>query len=246
MSSKIKVDSIETVSGSGTISIPTGNNLSVAGTSTLTGAVTAADIRATTIKSSTGNTAATIANNGTVTFASNPVGITFNQVKLLDVTISSAVAYYDITSTYINATYNDYFIIFSFKPATDSVYLRSQVYMGGVLQTGAIYAYEMGSGVHGSTNSNGNDYFMYTHNPTGNSTGEYVGGKINLTNVNDTNFCFNYSGKINMMSTGGSHAGYNAFGSLTNTQASSVVNGFRFYFSSGNITNGTIKVYGVA
>ena len=37
MSSKIKVDSIETVSGSGTISIPTGNNLSVAGTSTLTG-----------------------------------------------------------------------------------------------------------------------------------------------------------------------------------------------------------------
>ena len=37
MSSKIKVDSNETVSGSGTISIPTGNNLSVAGTSTLTG-----------------------------------------------------------------------------------------------------------------------------------------------------------------------------------------------------------------
>ena len=37
MSSKIKVDSIETVSGSGTISIPTGNNISVGGTSSFTG-----------------------------------------------------------------------------------------------------------------------------------------------------------------------------------------------------------------
>ena len=48
------------------------------------------------------------------------------------------------------------------------------------------------------------------------------------------------------MSTGGSHGGYMALGSLINTQAASVVNGFRFYFSSGNIASGTVKLYGIA
>ena len=68
MSSKIKVDSIETVSGSGTISIPTGNNLSVGGTSTFTGASTFGEIRPNNIASTSGTNAMTIASGGQVTF----------------------------------------------------------------------------------------------------------------------------------------------------------------------------------
>ena len=73
MSSKIKVDSIETVSGSGTISIPAGNNLSVGGTSTFTGASTFGEIRPNNIASTSGTNAMTIAANGQVTFATNPI-----------------------------------------------------------------------------------------------------------------------------------------------------------------------------
>ena len=73
MSSKIKVDSIETVSGSGTISIPTGNNISVAGTSSFTGAATFGEIRPNNIASTSGTNAMTIASGGQVTFATNPI-----------------------------------------------------------------------------------------------------------------------------------------------------------------------------
>ena len=121
MSSKIKVDSIETVSGTGTISIPTGNNLSVAGTSTLTGAVTAADIRGTAIKSSNGTAAMTIASGGQVTFATNPIlgsgqileivssvcdgstvnGYTFQNVSALQ---NFTTSYADVTGSSISYT----------------------------------------------------------------------------------------------------------------------------------------------
>ena len=73
MSSKIKVDSIETVSGSGTISIPTGNNISVGGTSSFTGAATFGEIRPNNIASTSGTNAMTIASGGQVTFATNPI-----------------------------------------------------------------------------------------------------------------------------------------------------------------------------
>tara|TARA_B100001248_G_scaffold246869_1_gene217836 strand:+ start:5567 stop:6205 length:639 start_codon:yes stop_codon:yes gene_type:complete len=186
---------------------------------------------------------------GNITF---PKNVTFSgtvtgtaTVKLLDATISSAVSAYDISSTHINATYDDYIMSFTFKPASDGVKLYSRVFIGGVLQTGAIYAYETSSPVHGSTNSNGNDYFIYTHDNTGNSTGEAVSGRIHLKHVNNTSFNFNYEGGVNSYSTSGSHGGYNAFGSLINTQASSVINGYRFYFNSGDISSGTVKLYGI-
>jgi hypothetical protein len=178
-----------------------------------------------------------------VTFSGTVTGTA--TVKLLDATISSAVSEYDISSTYINSTYNDYTIFFNFKPATDSVKLYSRVFVGGTVQDGSIYGWETSSPVHGSSNNVATTYFQYQHDNTGNSTGEYIGGKIDLTNVNNTDFCFNYSGLINNMSTSGSHGGYMSVGSLINTQAASVVNGFRFYFSSGNIASGTIKVYGI-
>ena len=105
MSSKIKVDSIETVSGSGTISIPTGNNLSVAGTSSFT-AATFGEIRPNNIASTSGTNAMTIASGGqvtfpqTATFTTSPTGAG-SLIKLLDTTVSSVGGNYDINNTYI-------------------------------------------------------------------------------------------------------------------------------------------------
>ena len=225
-----------------------GGNLGVGGTLSVTGIGTFSDDiiigDGKTIGSTSDVDAMTISSGGVVTFSQQPVGTAM--VKLLDATISSAVSEYDIDSTYINSTYNDYMISFNFKPATDGVKLYSRVFVGGAVQDGSIYGWETSSPVHGNTNNNGTTYFQYTHDNTGNATGEYVSGKIDLTNVNNTDFCFNYSGLINSMSTGGSHGGYMAVGSLITTSVASVVNGFRFYFSSGNIASGTVKVYGLA
>ena len=94
------------------------SNSTVGGNSTITGSLTAPDIRATAIKSPTGNASTTIANDGKVTFNSSveQSGSTLPQLgmfKLLDTTISSAVSEFDITSTHINSTYDDYFCIFN-------------------------------------------------------------------------------------------------------------------------------------
>jgi hypothetical protein len=69
---------------------------------------------------------------------------------LLSDTISSTVAQYDISSTYINGTYNSYYLEASLLPETDEVYLNSQVFVGGVVQTDSIYAYE-GQRIGGAT-----------------------------------------------------------------------------------------------
>tara|TARA_B100000989_G_scaffold45740_1_gene29315 strand:+ start:3253 stop:3993 length:741 start_codon:yes stop_codon:yes gene_type:complete len=245
MSSKIKVDSIETVSGSGTISIPTGNNLSVAGTSSFTGALTAADIRATAIKSSTGNTATTIANDGTVTFASPPTGAG-SMIKLLDATISSSVANYDITSTHINSTYDDYLLITNLAPAADNNNLLMRIFIGGGLRTDSIYAYEVARTSSSSYNeSNAESYFRLQLSGVGNATGENILVKIHLHNINSSNFAFNYTGMTNIFNTNGTHNGHSVTGSLLVTKVSDVVNGLRFYFNGGNIASGTVKLYGI-
>ena len=121
MSSKIKVDSIETVSGSGTISIPTGNNISVGGTSSFTGAATFGEIRPNNIASTSGTNAMTIASGGQVTFATNPIlgsgqileivssvcdgstvnGYTFQNVSALQ---NFTTSYADVTGSSISYT----------------------------------------------------------------------------------------------------------------------------------------------
>ena len=65
------------------------------------------------------NLADTFAFTGTVTGASSGL------VKLLDATISSAVAYYDIDSTYINSTYDSYEIQYILRSSSDNDHLRN-------------------------------------------------------------------------------------------------------------------------
>ena len=67
--SAIKVDSISARAGTGTVSLPSGNNLSVAGTSTFTGAATFGEIRPNNIASTSGTNAISISSGGVVTLS---------------------------------------------------------------------------------------------------------------------------------------------------------------------------------
>jgi len=222
------------------------SNSTVGGNSTITGSLTAPDIRGTTIKSSSGTNAMTIASGGQVTFATNPAGITSDLVKLLDVTISSPVAAYDITSTHINSTYDDYQLIANLHPASDGVHFEGRFFVGGVVDTGNNYGFETFPADGGSVGTADTaSYMRFTKYTTGNDTGEGVFLNARITNVNSTNFPCCMEGQLNQQGTSGVHF-FNMFGtSFHASSASKVVNGLKLFFGSGNIEFGNIKLFGI-
>ena len=191
-----------------------------------------------------GDYAMSIADGGVVTFSQAPVGAGYD--LLLSDTISSAVAQYDISSTYINGTYDEYQLIFNLQPATDNVHLYARVFVGGTIQTGSIYAAEADwLGGTGAYDNNGAAFFRFNVGGVGGAGAEHTSGRIQLHNVNNTTFGFNYAGDTNQHNTSANHDSANVGGRLILANVANVVNGWRFYFSSGNITVGTIKLYGM-
>ena len=165
---------------------------------------------------------------------------------LLSDTISSAVAEYDISSTYINSTYDNYFLHYTLDPATDGATLQARVFVDGSAVTGTVYQYEhiLHGGSGGST-SNGDTEFHISHDGIGNVAGEGASGQIIIKNVNNTAFSLAISGTINKSNTSGNHNATTFGGSLDVSEKASVVNGFKLFMSSGNIASGNIKLYGL-
>ena len=185
------------------------------------------------------NLADTFAFSGTVSGAGG-------RDLLLSDTISSAVAQYDISSTYINGTYDEYILDYNLAPATNNVDLDTRVFIGGVLQTGSIYGYENSlNSASTYDSSNGSSVGRLTIANIGSATGEYVSGSLNLRNVNSTTFTFNYFGSNNLYNTDGNHQSTKNHGMLVIANRADVVNGFRLFFGSGNIASGTVKLYGI-
>src|SRR5210317_763830 len=64
---------------------------------------------------------------------------------ILSATISSPVSSYDISSTYINSTYDNYKLIAKLIPDTDTVTMRSRFFVGGTVDEGVNYGSEIGT-----------------------------------------------------------------------------------------------------
>mgnify|MGYP001475346100 CR=1 FL=1 len=186
------------------------------------------------------NLADTFAFTGTVS------GTDRGLVQLLDATISSEVAEYDISSTYINSTYDTYKLIFHLLNATDDVDLYMYVFVGGTRQTGSIYASEVNPTDGGSVfNNNGTTYWRINRYGIGNASGEGYGGVLYLRNVNSTTIPCMFEGVSNGFGTAADHQGASTTGSLLPANRADVVNGLRLSFSGGNVASGTIKLYGI-
>ena len=167
---------------------------------------------------------------------------------LLSATISSAVSAYDIDSTYINSTHDNYLIQAEFLPATDNVYLYLQVFVGGSVQTGSSYYGRATANLDASLYLNDNSDTILTRTnyySNGNATGEGITINANLQNVNNTARPCCINGIENNFSTSGNHSASIFTGSINSANASDVVNGIRFYMSSGDIASGTVKLYGL-
>ena len=195
------------------------------------------------IKFDSDTTAFTISNTGSLSGS----GVdNFAMVKLLSETISSEVAQYDISSTYINSTYDTYRLICHLIPATDNVDMYMHVFVGGTIQTGSIYASEVNPTDGGSVfNNNGTTYWRINRYGIGNASGEGYGGVLDFFNINSTSLPAMFVGVSNGFGTAADHQGASTTGSLLVANRADVVNGLRLYFSSGNVASGTVQLYGI-
>ena len=183
---------------------------------------------------------------GKVTFHKTVSGGDIAMTKLLDATISSAVAQYDIDSTYINSTYDTYKIIANLVPASDGPDLHSRFFVGGTIDTGTNYGYEgipMDGG--GTFTSDSFDKMRHNRYSIGSASGEAISMEGTLMSINSTTIPASFVGL--------SHYGYSSGHPTGNpwtcgykpAQASNVVNGLRIFFSSGNIESGNVQLYGI-
>ena len=215
----------------------------------MSGVIQATNLQTTNIKSATGNTGITVADNGTATFSNAPSGLgnSSAMVKLLDETISST-GMYILGSTHINSTYNSYMIQIETVPNVDSNYFYSDAYVGGsVVNSGNVYSRyvrEIGSG--DVWNSPGQDEMvLYNRNALGSAANEGITVNALLQNVNSTTRSACINGMSSYWDTSGDLKIANFGGGFKAASSSSVVNGINFYISSGNIASGSIKLYGI-
>jgi len=165
---------------------------------------------------------------------------------ILSSTLTSNLGNIDISSTYINSTFDEYFLTFNLDPDEDNRHLYLQVFVGGSAQGGSIYANEAQhiGGNSTTLNSNAATVFRFNSKGIGYESGEGISGQLLFQNVNDTNHSFCYSGFINYHDTNGNHVLDAVGGSLIAANKASVVNGLRFYMSGGQAT-GDFKIYGL-
>ena len=167
-------------------------------------------------------------------------------VLLLNATIGN-VSEYVVTNSIISTAYNNYKIYLYAKPVTDDKYLYIRAMNGGSSDNGSNYSRDTDSRA-GNYNSQGTTTFALTSYWTcGNQDGEGISMVFDLMNCNYANFPATISGVSNNYTTDGtSHIQSIFSGAYTVANRAKVVEGLNIFWASGNIAEGTIKVYGVA
>ena len=162
-------------------------------------------------------------------------------------TVSSATASVTFNNTYINSTYDYYELFFSARPSNDNVnaYFRFLNNSNTQLNSGQ-YDYVVHDGNGGSAGSaNGGNEMGDAGTSVGSASGEGVSGKAYFGNVNDTTLpCF-FRSEGRCHQNTGNHVANIITAGLNEGNASTLVGGIIFQFSSGNIASGTFRLYGV-
>ena len=218
-----------------------GGTLAVTGIATFTDDIIIGDGK--TIGSASDVDAMTISSGGVVTFSGGTVGAGID--LLLDTTISSAVANFDISSTYLNGTYDTYLLQGSFLPATDNQVFNSRVFVGDTIITAESYHYAS-SRIDASNYGNDNSHtsMFLTDEGAGNVAGEGVTVNLTLQNLNTTP-AFSLNGIVSFFIASAAPNSVNFSGGLKAANHADVVNGIRFFFASGNIASGYVRLYGI-
>ena len=167
-------------------------------------------------------------------------------VKLFQGSAASAASF-EINSTYINSTYDNYLIFIDATPATDAQYLRLRFLHSDSAHTGSDYFYE--TEVHSSSSHSYDhdaaDHIRMSYQTPGNASGEGLTVFCSLTQVNSTTRPTTVKGDYTVVtntasSQGGTFNGGQDYGGRTNA-----ITGIHLYFGSGNIIMNDFAIYGM-
>ena len=171
-------------------------------------------------------------------------------VKLLNASWTSTVAEYDITSSTLSSTYDNYFIMWRMQPTTDNITMYGRFSTDGgssFRSDSGYYGYEFtNNGNSVSLGSNGATFIAMSYNNVGNQTGEFMSGWFYLKDIHNTTFQTTMWGALNWYTSNSAlHGGGMYSGGQTLANRTDAVNGFRFAASSGDLANGEVTVYGL-
>ena len=264
MASKIKVDQLETVDGTGNITVNQPLSGSGAGLTSLPAANLTGSLPAISGASLTGIPAANItgvippANLGTGTASSS----TFLNGSgaysaagggawevLESVTISTAVASVDFTNTaYFPSGSNSYAIIFSnVRPVTNGAQIHCRFGDSSAFWTDSSYSYHIGE-----TGATSNSYAAQSGSYTthmrlcpnqGAEVREACGATIFLHGMSDANTAPRLVGTYTASNDGGNAINGFIGGARMLSNTNNATQRFQFYYSSGNIQSGKITLY---
>lgn len=194
------------------------------------------------IKFDSDTTAFTIGSDGVLSGTGSPA-----MVKLLDATISSTVSEYNIGSTIITSTYDNYRVIADFMMDGEGRNLYIRAISGGSVITTSSYAREnaaLSSSTYDGSNST-SIWVVCNITQFGNASGEGISVAVDFFNLTTTTKPPSLTGRANSFSTGGLHNSNVFGGTMGPAQASTVLNGIQFRPDTGNISSGRVKVYGI-
>ena len=169
-------------------------------------------------------------------------------VKLLDATISDTVSEYNIGSSIITSTYDNYRVIADFMMDGEGRNLYIRAISGGTVLDSSVYAREnaaLSSSTYDGSNST-SIWVVCNITAFGNASGEGISVAVDFFNMTTTTKPASLTGRANSFNTSALHNS-NVFGGvLLPTQVSTVLDGIQFRPDTGNISSGRVKVYGIS
>ena len=164
---------------------------------------------------------------------------------LLSDTISSLIGEYEISSTYINSTYDTYYLDASFHIQTDNKLFYMNPFVGGVISNSGIAYNNFNMDTGQRIVSDSSSIIRLSYSGVGSADGECGNVSGYLQNVNSTTLPFVFSGLTNYYTSSGVHQTNSVGGGHVVANRASVVNGLRLWFSGSSIQEGTVKLYGL-
>jgi|TARA_B100000242_G_scaffold1123_1_gene728 hypothetical protein len=176
-------------------------------------------------------------------------------VKLLETDVTSSASEIIIDGTYINETYETYFISWSGAGSYDGYRLRCQFYTSatqsgnGTIASGSHHGHGSHSmqdtGVH---NTNTDTQCRLTNSTIGNNTGEGYVLWGYLLGANRTDVPVQFMGQQTTFYTDGQQEACNFVGGMVTpgTYGAYYCRGIRLYHSSGTIETAKLKLYGIS
>ena len=188
-----------------------------------------------------------------VTFSGTVTGTAM--VKLLETDVTSSTSEIVIDGTYINETYETYFISLSGAGSYDGYRVHCQFYTSatqsgnGTIASGSNH----GHGSHsmqdtGTHNSDTDTECRLTNSTIGNNTGEGYLLWGYLLGANRTDVPVQFMGQKTTFYTNGAQEACNFVGGMVTpgTYGAYYCRGIRLYHSSGTIETAKLKLYGIS